>query len=190
MLILNAPGFFTVFWGIIKQIIDPRTAKRIQVYSNKKKGLLRLRELIDDSEIPSDYGGSGPSIETSIGEVGTSGKKNTEQYEVKLLTLKKKGKKQHHTFHVDAGQVLSIRVYTRSASSAQFTLRNKEKPHHFLFESSIAGKKEGDSFLSHCTEVGKDIIGPGKFCLEAKALDDASKASVSRGHFLVVGILT
>ena len=52
MVILNAPGIFSMFWGIIKQIIGPHTAKRIQVYINKKKGLLRLRELIDDSEIP------------------------------------------------------------------------------------------------------------------------------------------
>ena len=76
MIILNAPGFFSVFWGILKQIIDPRTAKRIQVYSNKKKAFARLAELIDDSNIPSNYGGSGSSLEKCMEDFGDLGDEN------------------------------------------------------------------------------------------------------------------
>ena len=52
MIILNAPGFFSFAWGIIKKFIDPQTARRIKLVSGKEAGLKALQEIIDIEEIP------------------------------------------------------------------------------------------------------------------------------------------
>jgi hypothetical protein len=200
MIILNAPSYFSVLWGIIKSAIDPRTAKRIQVFSNKKNGYQRLRQMVEESEIPFDYGGSRPSIDKSMADFGAHNKKSkssSKRMEAEMIYLKRGGTKQQ-TFDVAAGEVLNICVYTRSSSSAQFTLYNKEQDKNFLFNSNLVGTKEEESTTTtttvtvtvspSCTEIGTDIIGPGTFVVQARDLDDATTPnSVSRGHFLVVG---
>jgi hypothetical protein len=204
MITLNAPSYFSVLWGILKSAIDPRTAKRIQVLSNKKNGYRRLRQMVDEKEIPSDYGGSKPSIDECImadyfgskTQTQTTTTANSKQrMETEMISLKREGTK-HHTFNVAAGEVLLyIRVYTRSSSSAQFTLYNREQDKKFLFQSNVVGRKEEESsttvFSPSCTEIGTDILGPGKFVVEARDLDDAimntPNSVLSRGHFLVVG---
>ena len=47
MLILNAPSFFGMAWKVIKNFIDPQTARRIQLFSSKEQGLKALQELVD-----------------------------------------------------------------------------------------------------------------------------------------------
>jgi hypothetical protein len=53
---INAPWFFTMIWSLIKPWIDPDTASKFQILGSNY--LDTLRELIDDSQIPLEYGGS------------------------------------------------------------------------------------------------------------------------------------
>lgn len=74
MLIVNAPTFFSATWGIIKGWLDPRTAAKIEVISNRKKMEARLLEYIDADQVPSDYGGTGADststmMECMIGDI-------------------------------------------------------------------------------------------------------------------------
>ncbi len=63
MVIVNAPGYFTFTWKIIKGWIDQRTSAKVEVIgTNKEKLLKKLSALIDPTKLPSDYGGSGISI--------------------------------------------------------------------------------------------------------------------------------
>jgi hypothetical protein len=65
MVIINAPTFFSATWRIIKGWIDPRTAAKVDVISSRSSWEKRLKELAPIDQIPSDYGGAGPStVET------------------------------------------------------------------------------------------------------------------------------
>lgn len=56
--VVNTPSFFATAWKMVKPLLDPRTAKKIQVLSNPKMTLAALRELMDDDTIPKAYGGN------------------------------------------------------------------------------------------------------------------------------------
>lgn len=59
MLIVNAPTFFSATWRLIKGWLDPRTANKIEVISNRATMQKRLLELVDADQLPWDYGGKG-----------------------------------------------------------------------------------------------------------------------------------
>ena len=61
-LVLNAPTFFGAVWAMVRRWIDQRTAAKMEIYCRRAAGHRRLRELVDDADLPSDYGGSGPSV--------------------------------------------------------------------------------------------------------------------------------
>eukprot|EP01041_Mallomonas_annulata_P010903 gene10903-22757_t len=55
-LMINAPWFFTFIWSIIRPWMNPITAKKIEIIGTDF--LPALRQRIDDSQIPVEYGGS------------------------------------------------------------------------------------------------------------------------------------
>jgi hypothetical protein len=196
MLILNAPSFFSLTWGIIKKFIDPRTAKRIQVYSNESKGLARVYELIDKSEIPTDYGGtSGRTISSILLEQANTADAALKRQDIELMHLKKRGTPQRVVFELAQGEMLTIQVYTRSISSAKFVLLKdgKEKVKEQLVKANFGGAGEtspsGGGVSPNCTIVATDILGPAKIIVEGQDQDDANKKhqGQSRGYFLIVG---
>jgi len=63
MVIVNAPGFFSMTWKLIRGWIDQRTASKVEVVGTGKEKLFKkLSNFIDPDELPSDYGGNGTSI--------------------------------------------------------------------------------------------------------------------------------
>ena len=90
MLIINAPSFFSMVWGIIKKFIDPQTAKRIKLLSGKEASLKALRELVDIDEIPKDYGGNNKTFEQAF--LDEANDPYLVRSEVELLHVKRKGK--------------------------------------------------------------------------------------------------
>lgn len=63
MVIVNAPGFFSMTWKLIRGWIDQRTSSKVEVVgTDKEKVLKKLSNLIDPDELPADYGGNGISI--------------------------------------------------------------------------------------------------------------------------------
>jgi hypothetical protein len=184
MIVINAPKFFAMSWSMIKTMIDPRTAQRIQVFSSASKGLARVAELIEESEIPKEYGGTNTSVEESF--LRAQGK-TTGRQQVNLLYLKKRGKATH-SFSVEQGEALTIRIYTRSASSAKFVLK-KEGITQPVGEIHIQGQltsKEKPN-LPICSDLACNLVGPGAFLVEGLDCDDCPKdqSSASRGYFLV-----
>ena len=53
---INAPWFFSTIWNMIKGWLDPVTAKKMVILGTDY--LPALREIIDDSQIPAEWGGS------------------------------------------------------------------------------------------------------------------------------------
>lgn len=72
--------FFSASWRLIKGWLDPRTAAKIEVLSNKKEAERKLLELVDKDQLPSDYGGSGPDTKETLRNdiVGEASKLHTE----------------------------------------------------------------------------------------------------------------
>ena len=77
MFIINGPRFFSASWRLIKGWLDPRTASKIEVCSSKEQAKKKLLELVDENQLPSDYGGTGPDTKETLrnqilGEVSRS----------------------------------------------------------------------------------------------------------------------
>lgn len=67
LVIINAPGFFTMFWKAVRGWFDQRTVDKIEVVgTNKKKLLKSLSEIIETDMLPSDFGGKGESIQSFL----------------------------------------------------------------------------------------------------------------------------
>jgi hypothetical protein len=185
MLFLNAPSFFSMFWVLIKAFIDPRTARRIKAFSSGPKGLQALNDLVDSSEIPPDYGGTGQSIADALLEQGSD--PNVKRQNVQLLHIKKKNHSASCIIELTAGEAVVVHVYTRSASEASFTVKRNGE----VVKAEVVAKPylaAGAPPTSNCTLLAK-VEGPGTIVIEGLDLDTASKAEsgLSRGYFLVVG---
>ena len=73
MFIINAPKFFTATFNIIKGWLDPRTANKVHVISNRKTWEKALLEHIDPDQLPVDYGGTGPPTNDTMEKEGFTG---------------------------------------------------------------------------------------------------------------------
>eukprot|EP00934_Nitzschia_sp_Nitz4_P002919 Nitzschia sp. Nitz4//NODE_202_length_38933_cov_72.610268//22338//25671//NITZ4_additional_000024-RA//-1//CDS//3329531792//2909//frame0 len=189
MLIINAPGFFAMFWGVIKKFIDPRTASRIKVYSNKEKAMAALREVADISEIPTDYGGTNKSMKQAF--VDEASDPLLIRQEVCLMNIKKKGGKAKNGdgWILGPNEYMEVRVFTRSASSASVSVSLNGVIYSRAESKSAHNVLDPTSPLPHCTMVESSLVGPGLVEIEAHDLDNVEKKlqNSPRGHFLVVG---
>ena len=188
MLILNAPKFFTLSWGLIKKFIDPRTAQRIHVYSSGEKGMTALRQMVDQTEIPVDYGGTNVSISEAFRKEAAD--PELLRQDIQLLYVRKKSKATaKQTWELKQGECMTITAYTRSVSGGSITvLMNgvavKTVEASCLFE----GPEEAPS-PNAITLVSK-LSGPGTVSLKIKDLNNADSQKYrkeSRGYFLLVG---
>mmetsp|Transcript_8526 Transcript_8526/g.23591 ORF Transcript_8526/g.23591 Transcript_8526/m.23591 type:complete len:602 (-) Transcript_8526:105-1910(-) len=191
MVILNAPTWFAFSWKLIKTFMDPRTARKITVYSNEAKGNARLLELVDKSEIPRNFGGDGPSLEENIRKhARNKGEEHIEHYS-KFVSLRSKTdhKKIEKLQTLKSGESAIVRVYTRSLFGATFTVSCNGK---------IVGKKavkrdrpqqfsESNVNKAFCTEIVRDIAGPGSVAVDVKGLGDFDppRRLPASGNFVV-----
>jgi hypothetical protein len=75
MFIINGPRFFGASWSLIKGWLDPRTAGKIEVISDRKKWTQRLLEHVDVDQLPVDYGGKGPNTVETLAKENVGGVK-------------------------------------------------------------------------------------------------------------------
>ena len=188
-------------------MIDPRTAKRIQVFSSFAKGQSRLLELIDASQIPLNYGGKGPDL-ASVAEarisqpLGDDGTARIKRMIVEPITLKRKGTKEY-CIHLDSGEVGHIKIFTRSATGATISLCQIDKstskviPGRALFEQTVLGEKVAtnddaanenpSNFRPVGTTIGSNLVGPASFMVKLQDLGEAVASGVPCKQFVIVG---
>ena len=181
LLIINAPSWFGLVWSVIRKVIDARTASKIEVFTNSKKGMARMREMIDNSQIPSDYGGTGPSLAQaaagiSAGSTDASNPQNSSKVVVlnKVLHLKSHQEKCKE-FVLEQGQTMTLKVYSRchSGVTAKIVREGSESP---VIEKEVVGEEEGKPYIV----VLGDVSGPGNFEVRLKSISDP-------GVFLILG---
>jgi hypothetical protein len=116
MLVINAPRFFSLTWNIIKGWIDPRTAGKVELISSRKSWEARLRELVDEDQLPSDYGGKAISTTETLAKEAPAGV--MKQYH-QLVHVRANG---HATVDVPQGGEMEVRVFTRSPTEATISV--------------------------------------------------------------------
>lgn len=188
MVIVNAASWFSFAWRIIKRFIDPRTARKIEVYSSGEKGRARLLELIDEGELPSDFGGSAPSTGQQIQRIGRAPEDRTIRQIVKLIHLKRASDCSSVELKLEPDEIMTIRVFTRSICTASFSILGHNK--HPVVKGQFV--KKGDAKCTPpkpcCTELASNIKGTK--IIEASAMEtilrEHKAAQLLFGYFLVV----
>ena len=186
-LVLNAPTFFGAVWAMVRRWIDQRTAAKMEIYCRRAAGHRRLRELVDDADLPSDYGGSGPSVAEIILRTSSrlEGGGEGRPLPARRLTKLWNGPT-HKPYRVElvGGEALDVRVYTRSVGGARFHV-----------EDGDGGAASGPPVVARCPEdqtgeddppyhavVARCVRGPATVQVRPEAV----KGSSGSGHFLLV----
>jgi hypothetical protein len=190
MLILNAPAFFAMMWGVIKKFIDPRTAQRIQVFSSKAKGMAALQKMAAPEEIPVDYGGTNTSIKDAFTREASD--PALLRQETQLVHVgRKKVVDDKIEWELDATDVMEISIYTRSVSAAKISIHLAGAAVATVpaAECAFEQPETETNPQSRCIMAMKNLSGPGKVTVEVVDLDNAAKHNhaCSRGYFLIVG---
>jgi hypothetical protein len=184
MIIVNAPGWFAMAWGMIRGFIDPRTAKKIEVYSRAARGAERLLELVDPSQVPSDFGGAAPTMTACMQQNEDSGR-----HHVEVVDLAKQKRKGVDMVELKEGESASVTVYTRSISACTVAVFcsgkqvtkdikvSRESPTQFTEENPPTPFK---------TEIVAAVAGPGKIVVQLESLGHCSVSKkLPQGIFLI-----
>mmetsp|Transcript_9202 Transcript_9202/g.23313 ORF Transcript_9202/g.23313 Transcript_9202/m.23313 type:complete len:768 (+) Transcript_9202:174-2477(+) len=195
MLVINAPSFFALSWGIIKKFIDPRTAARINLFANRDKGLQALKKLVDTSELPTDYCGENISLQDAFLREASDPALLRQNIEL-ICCKKRKSKSECISWTLEDGECMEVGLYTRSVSKARISVSfndetMKEIEAECLFEGDAEGNTSTQKGLPRYISIGLSttLVGPGTVTIQAEDLDTATKShsGMSRGYFLIVG---
>mmetsp|Transcript_10782 Transcript_10782/g.16960 ORF Transcript_10782/g.16960 Transcript_10782/m.16960 type:complete len:452 (-) Transcript_10782:155-1510(-) len=164
MFIINGPRFFGATWKLIKGWLDPRTASKIEVISDKKKWQEKILELVREDQLPADYGGKGPNTRDSAKEqyIGSMKGLHTE-----VMYLRGHGSV---TYEVAEGDEVAIEVYTKSTSGAKFTVcdaYHKAPDWVTAFEVKHKGDDDATTIPTKETITQQKIKGPASIKVKA-----------------------
>jgi len=179
MIIINAPSFFSLSWKIIKGFLDVRTANKIEVISTRKIWEKKLKEMVDEDQLPSDYGGKGESTVVRM-EREASEEGDVKRRVMHLLHLRSTGS---YDFSLEEGESAEVVIYTRSLGGAKFDVQKIDSKTNIVSGVSVNHKGKGEETEAPTSQsVAKDIKGPCKF--KVKATSNGSMFSTDK--FLIV----
>ena len=139
-----------------------------------------MEELIDNSQIPSDYGGTGGSLAAAAAGGSSPDSSGAACKMVVLNHLLNLGKgkqaEKSYTFELEDSRQFTLTVWTRCKAGASAALFRGEGEGTKVSEVNIVGDKDDTPYQR---TVGA-IKGPGKFTIKLKAKSDP-------GVFLVLG---
>jgi len=160
--VVNCPRFFSATWSLIQGWLDPRTVAKIELINSKADSEKRLRELVDDDQLPKDYGGTAEDTTVTLMKESPEGciRQHTD-----LMTFRSSSSL---AIRLDEGEKAEIYVYTRSCSGALFSVLDEEKK---VLVSEIhvvhTGGDDLDTDPPTCCDVTQDLKGPGTFTIKA-----------------------
>lgn len=183
MLIINAPRFFSLSWKIIKGWIDPRTAGKIEIISSRSSWEKRLKELIKLDQLPSDYGGTGPSTDVTLMEDTSRGVK---RMVTELMHLRSHAS---HSFDIFAGEEAEISVFTRGTSGAFFSLADgsSKKGVSYVEKVNVTHVGPTDELSPPSSILLTESIGRIKGPAKIKVKADSKGGRFSAENYLIVG---
>ena len=182
-MIVNAPRFFSATWSIIKGFIDQRTAGKVELFSNKAAAEKKLREIIDVSQIPQDYGGTGESTDALLAKEASKDSANGGRSRLVAEVLYVRSSVSFKiSLHPD--EEAELFVHTRSATGASFKVTDSAKKTDLLPKKTVmhsGGKGENDQ--PTCMQLTSGRISGG---IEIKVKADSLRRSISAESYLLV----
>lgn len=167
MVIVNAPVFFTATWSIIKSFIDVRTAHKVSIFSSTSAAKAFLLNIIDEDNLPSDYGGKATSTQVlSQMEAATGGRK---RLVVEVLYVRGSNS---FRMDLDANEEVDIFIHTRSTYGANIKVQDSNKNDLVSAVDVIHSGPCGDHEMPskfHLTSGGK-ISGVSGVRIKAESL--------------------
>lgn len=156
-------------------MLDPRTASKIEMFSNEKDGINWLLDRVDKSELLSDYGGTGPSFEDVQNESAAA---ECKRQIVKLISISNRSfTKDALEFSLGAGETVDLTIYTRSELGAKFDL---------IMDGNSIGSADVNNPNAapgpYAIKIFEGVKGPGKVTLTPTA-----RAGID--HFIVAGAI-
>jgi hypothetical protein len=140
---------------IFKQLLDARTAQKVDIYANAANGLACIQQHIGSSELCSDYGGNGPSMAEVLNEMRETGTTRQIVERVFLLPRGEGG----FEFDLDKSEKATVIVSTRSAKGAHFMVADK----------TVRVKPSSSTKQPYLQEIASELEGPGHFKVRAKS---------------------
>jgi len=180
--IVNAPRFFSMTWGLIKGWLDQRTVNKIELFSNSSAAQKKLKEIIDEDQIPSDYGGTAEDTKTTEKRVAS------EECGVKYLwtNLLSVRSSASCNLNIQNDEEVDFHVYTKSTSGATLTLSDASNRSTLMTpkEGLKVARKEGsdEPNSEHLTKILGRISGPKNVKIKA-----VGEGMFSTDFFLIVG---
>ena len=182
-MIVNAPRFFSATWSIIKGFIDQRTAGKVELFSNKAAAEKKLKEIIDVSQIPQDYGGTGESTDALLAKEASKDSANGGRSRLVAEVLYVRSSVSFKiSLHPD--EEAELFVHTRSATGASFKVTDSAKKTDLLPKKTVmhsGGKGENDQ--PTCMQLTSGRISGG---IEIKVKADSLRRSISAESYLLV----
>jgi len=183
MIVINAPSFFPTIWNLIKRWVDPRTTDKIEIYSSRSKWEKRLKELVHDDQLLSDYGGTGPSFD----EVSLS--RNEDEMvireEMELIRIKSSSVKRIVLNHEER---LDLITYKKAAVGADILVSREEKSQNIIAIAEVQSASLSESLQetkSHAKHiVARNIKGPGIIHIKVQPIE---RNTSSHDYLLLVG---
>jgi len=168
LVIVNAPSTFSVAWKIIRGWIDTRTASKIDILGrNQTKIFKLLSELVDENNLPSDYGGRGISFDECfraevIKSYKNSGDGNNKGMEVQnietyLMTARPRASQK---LILKADEVIKLSIFTRSSTGCSLIIKDSK-------DQILSCISEGGITIKHKSSSGIDANeAPSRYDLE------------------------
>lgn len=147
MFLVNAPPFFAGFWRMIKGWLDARTANKVHVNSSRASWVKKLLEVVDEDQLPSDYGGKGPDTNDTIMK-SLSVEGCADRMFTKLVHLRGS---EAVAVEIPQGESLEVTVFTRSTSGAAFSILDPKSKKNIL--EGVEVKHNGTSETEMPTSV-------------------------------------
>ena len=163
MLLINAPSFFTLTWRLIRGWLDARTSNKIEVLGSRKTWEKRLLELVDADQLPSDYGGTGPST-AEVFKREASLDDGMKRRLVHLLHVRSSGS---HEVTLEKGEVAEVRIHTRTLSGAKFEITDANKNVVGVAVNVVHTGQGIDTEPPSNITIAKNLSGPGTFKIRA-----------------------
>lgn len=200
MMIINAPAFFTMTWKIVRGWIDERTASKIEVIGTDQKRILKkLSKIIDPSDLPADYGGSGIGIDDFFHsemlkeaeesrDEGNPYRKTDENSEVIHLRGHSTTTR-HFTLATNSAVRISVLSKLRGDVSIRVLNRSKGVVISEQLNHAFDGDTDPDELRSTRSDLsqanGHYIQGPGEFTVEFRVHKGRGNIMYIRKDFVV-----
>jgi len=150
--IINAPYVFTVFWGIIKQFLHPRTAEKFEVLgSDKESNEAYFKKIIPEKYLPNYLGGQSEFHMPVGGKIETANIKLPLHY--KTVSIKA-GSSHKHEVEITKGPVTLNWEFTVQHYDIKFSIVKEG-----VSIVDVASFKASSQKVTGSLEVAEEEVG-------------------------------